>query len=58
MRARQWLIAFRYGCPADYGVPVLPAWEQRHDDAGRLTLSDRGADEPFLSAENPMTVRR
>ena len=58
MRAREWLIAFRYRCPADYGVPVLPAWEQRRDDDGRLTLRDRGADEPFVSAGNPMRVRR
>lgn len=58
MRAREWLIAFRYGCPADYDVPVLPAWEQRRDDEGRLTLSDCGTDDPFIAAENPVTVRR
>jgi hypothetical protein len=57
MRAREWLIAYRYGCPADYDSPPLPAWEQRRDDDGRFALSDRGG-EPFVSAANPVTVRR
>ncbi|WP_192918681.1 hypothetical protein [Salinigranum salinum] len=58
MRAREWLIAFRYGCPAEYGVPTLPSWEQCRDEDGRLALRERDADEPFISAANPVTVRR
>ena len=58
MRAREWLIAYRYGCPADYGIPLLPTWEQRRDDDGRLTLSAGSGREPFVSAANPVRVRR
>jgi hypothetical protein len=57
MRAREWQIAFRYGCPADYGIPTLPVWEQCRDEEGRLTLAAAG-EEPFVSAANPVTVRR
>ncbi|WP_318567596.1 hypothetical protein [Salinigranum marinum] len=57
MRARTWLIASRYRCPADYGIPVLPVWEQRRDEDGRLSLAAAG-EEPFVSAANPVTVRR
>jgi hypothetical protein len=58
MRARTWLIASRYRCPADYGIPALPAWHQCRDDAGRFALSASATDEPFLSAATPMKVRR
>jgi hypothetical protein len=57
MRARTWLIAYRYGCPADYGIPVLPDWHQCRDEDGRLSFAAAG-EEPFVSAANPVTVRR
>ena len=58
MRAREWLIASRYRCPADYGIPPLPAWVQHRDEAGRLALCAADSDEPFISAASPVTVRR
>jgi hypothetical protein len=58
MRAREWLIASRYRCPAEYGIPPLPVWTQYRDEAGRLTLCASEDDEPFISAANPVKVRR
>ena len=50
--------ACRYRSPTDYGIPALPVWHQYRDDAGRLSFAESEADEPFVSAANPATVRR
>jgi hypothetical protein len=58
MRAREWTIASVYGCPADYGIPPLPDWTQCRDEAGVLALYASDGDEPFISAADPVKVRR
>jgi hypothetical protein len=57
MRARAWLIAARYGTPAEHGIPRLPAWRVYRPDCGGLALAADDA-EPFITAERPMKVRR
>lgn len=56
MRARTWAIAASRE-PAAYGIPKLPTW-RRVDDAAGLALAEDGRTEPFIVAEEPMTVRR
>ncbi|WP_254838986.1 hypothetical protein [Natronomonas marina] len=56
MRAREWVLAHRFGDPADHGIPELPAWTVYRDDCGGIALADEGA--PFIAAERPVDVRR
>lgn len=64
MRAREWTVAANFRTPADYGIPELPAWRSHRDDGGvAFVAADADADgepdaEPFIAAENPITVRR
>jgi hypothetical protein len=44
--------------PADYDIPKLPDWREGCDSEGRLCLSAGHSREPFISAENPVPVRR
>lgn len=56
MRAREWTIAGCYREPEDYGVPTLPCWDVHHLDCGGIAFVD--GDEAYVTAENPMKVRR
>lgn len=61
MRAREWTVAANFRTPADYGIPELPAWRSRCDGCGGVAFvaADGEPDaEPFIAAENPVTVRR
>ena len=53
MLAWTWVIAGRYGDPADHGVPELPEWRVSRTDA-RLSFVAEAGSEPFISAENPV----
>ncbi|MFB6156713.1 MAG: hypothetical protein ABEJ34_02590 [Haloferacaceae archaeon] len=57
MRAREWAIAERFRTPADYGIPEVPAWRVCRGERGGLAFAD-AADDPFISAERPVEVRR
>ena len=57
MRAREWLIAARYGTPREHGIPELPAWRVHRPDCGGLALAADDA-EPFITAGRPVKVRR
>lgn len=56
MRARRWAIAASRE-PAAYGIPELPGW-RRLDDGDGFALAQAGSTEPFITAQQPMTVRR
>jgi hypothetical protein len=58
MHARSWVIAYRYGEPADYGIPALPSWSVRRTDAGGVALAEDDDSEAFVRADAPMKVRR
>lgn len=58
MSARTWAIASLYQSPATYGIPELPAWTVQRSDDGRLAFAAPEATEPFISAGDPMRVRR
>jgi hypothetical protein len=58
MCARTWAIAHRFREPADYGVPELPDWTVRRTEGGGLALARDAESEPFVSAADPVTVRR
>jgi hypothetical protein len=58
MRARRWVVASCYREPADYGIPPLPRWSVRRTDGGGLALAASEAGEPFVSAADPVRVRR
>jgi hypothetical protein len=58
MHARQWVVASCYREPADYGIPALPRWSVRRTDEGGLALAASDAAEPFVSAADPVRVRR
>lgn len=56
MHARTWAIAATRE-PAAYGIPELPDWRLLDATPG-MALAEAGHAEPFISAEQPMTVRR
>jgi hypothetical protein len=58
MGARTWAIAYLYHEPAAYGVPELPEWTVSRVDEDRLAFAADGETEPFISAGDPMRVRR
>ncbi|WP_435063920.1 hypothetical protein [Halobaculum sp. EA56] len=58
MLARTWAIAGCYGEPAEYGIPDLPGWEVRRVEDGGLSFVAEGETRPFISAEDPVRVRR
>ncbi|SER43047.1 hypothetical protein [Natrinema salaciae] len=57
MRAREWAIAGAFRDPEEYDIPTLPAWRVCRRDCGGLAFAD-GDDEPFITADCPVTVRR
>ncbi|USZ70570.1 hypothetical protein [Natronosalvus halobius] len=57
MLARTWVLAARFGDPADYDVPTVPAWTVLEPESGGIAFAADGA-EPFIHAERPATVRR
>ncbi|WP_267643266.1 hypothetical protein [Haloarchaeobius amylolyticus] len=58
MRARSWTIAARFRAPEDYDIPPLPDWVATRTDENGLALATSEAAEPFISADDPMRVRR
>lgn len=58
MRARTWVIAALYEDPVEYGIPELPTWAVTQTPSGGVALSATPDSEPFISAEQPTTVRR
>ncbi|MDF9744387.1 hypothetical protein [Natrinema salsiterrestre] len=58
MLARTWVIAAQYNDPADYGIPTLPPWTVTRTDRGGIALAANADSDPFVRAEQPMTVRR
>lgn len=58
MRAREWAVAATYGDPTDYDVPSLPTWRVERGESGELAFSAPDGDEPFITAVNPVRVRR
>jgi hypothetical protein len=58
MGARTWLIAALYSDPAAYGIPALPSWTVSRTARGGLAFASDEDAEPFISAENPVRVRR
>ena len=58
MGARRWVIAANYSPPAAHGIPELPDWTVRRTDAGGLALAAGDDSAPFVTAQNPMRVRR
>ncbi|WP_164974641.1 hypothetical protein [Halegenticoccus tardaugens] len=58
MLAREWTLACRYRTPEDYEIPAVPVWGVWCDENGRLSFSARGSSEPFISAGQPVPVRR
>lgn len=57
MHARTWAIAATRE-PAAYGIPELPAWCRLDPDGAGIAFADDGCTAPFISAQQPMTVRR
>jgi hypothetical protein len=58
MRARTWLVAFRYYDPSDYDIPALPAWTVTRPDAGGIAFAADDDESPFIRAEQPVRVQR
>jgi len=58
MRARTWTIAAQYADPVEYGIPTLPDWTVYTLDSRGMALAESDGTEPFIRAEQPMTVRR
>jgi len=58
MRARTWVLAYRYYEPEDYGVPELPDWTVARTDCEGLAFARDVGEEPFIRAERPVQVRR
>lgn len=58
MRARRWVIAYRFSVPADYDIPELPSWTVSRTDSNGLSFARDHETEPFISAEQPVRVRR
>jgi hypothetical protein len=58
MAARTWAIAYLYHEPVEYGIPELPEWTVRRTEENGLTLAEDGETAPFISAGDPMRVRR
>lgn len=58
MHARTWSIAYNYATPADYGIPELPSWTVLRTESNGLTFAATDDDEPFISARQPVAVRR
>jgi hypothetical protein len=58
MRARTWVIAYCYADPAEYGIPKLPEWNVSRTDSSGLSFAEDDESEPFISAEQPVRVRR
>jgi len=57
MRAREWALAAAYRTPADYDVPIVPAWRVCRSERGGLAFAAADS-EPFIAADRPVTVRR
>ncbi|SDY34846.1 hypothetical protein [Halopenitus persicus] len=57
MRAREWTLASCYGDPTDYDIPELPTWRVCRPERGGIAFAARGR-QPFIAAEQPVTVRR
>jgi hypothetical protein len=57
MLAREWAVAGTFGDRTEYGIPGPPAVRARRLDCGGLAFSADG-DDPFISAERPVHVRR
>lgn len=47
-----------YQDPADYGVPELPNWAVSKTENGGPALSATADTEPFIRADQPVSVRR
>jgi hypothetical protein len=58
MRAREWTVAAMYGDPSEYGVPALPQWRVARGPDGAVAFAAADADEPFITADRPVEVRR
>lgn len=58
MRARSWVIAYRYSDPVDHGIPAIPEWDVSRTDSNGLALAADSEPDPFISAEHPRRVRR
>lgn len=58
MRAREWIVAYCFFSPKDYDIPELPDWVVRTERCGRISFSRNEDDEPFITADRPMKVRR
>lgn len=56
MQARRWAIAATRD-PVAYGIPELPAWD-RVDGVDGIAFARESETEPFISADEPMRVRR
>lgn len=57
MRAREWIVAYCFFTPKDYGIPELPNWAVSTERGG-LSFARCEDEEPFIVAERPMEVRR
>ncbi|MXR51878.1 hypothetical protein GRX03_09705 [Halovenus sp. WSH3] len=56
MHARRWAIAATRE-PSAYDIPELPAW-RRPETAEGIAFASEKSTESFISAREPMTVRR
>lgn len=57
MRACEWAVAANFRTPVAYDIPELPAWRVCREECGGLAFAAADGD-PFITADNPMKVRR
>ncbi|AHG01569.1 hypothetical protein HALLA_04010 (plasmid) [Halostagnicola larsenii XH-48] len=57
MRAREWAIAGAFRDPTDYNIPALPSWRVSRTERGGVAFAV-GDEEPFITAQDPVRVRR
>lgn len=58
MCARTWVVASQYYDPTDYGIPELPEWTISRPHEAGVAFAETSDAEPFISARQPMRVRR
>jgi len=58
VRAREWTVAAAFGRPREYGIPELPDWRVERFDSAGIAFRSPGREEPFISAERPVCIRR
>ncbi|MFB6224675.1 MAG: hypothetical protein ABEH86_13515 [Haloarcula sp.] len=58
MCARTWVVASQYYDPTDYGIPELPEWTVSRPHEAGVAFAETSGAEPFISARQPMRVRR